>query len=58
MSRFYGGLKIIARHYGLKVISTAYKGARLIWQLLKSCFGGGFWNNKQPWDNKGGWRNL
>lgn len=57
MSRFWGSKEITARYLGQFVISTAYKGLQLIWQIVKSCFGGGFWNNKSPWNNGDGWKN-
>lgn len=54
---YLGGKEIKLAYLGKKVIIAAHLGLKLIWQLLKSCFGGGYWNNTQPWDNKGGWHN-
>ena len=54
---FFGRKETSLIYYGRKTVIAAYKGLRLMWQLLKSCFGGGRWNNLQPWDNKDGWKN-
>lgn len=40
-----------------KGITAIYAGARLVWQAVRSCFGGGWWNNAKPWDNAEGWKN-
>lgn len=34
------------------------KGAwRVVWELIRSCFGRGFWVNEQPWNNEDAWKN-
>lgn len=43
--------------YGSRIISAVYKGAKLIWEAINSCFGKGFWINEKPWNNKDGWKN-
>lgn len=40
-----------------KPIQSAYKGALLIWQGVRSCFGSGMWVNDKPWLNDEGWKN-
>ena len=40
-----------------KEISYVYKGALLVWQAIRSCFGSGFWVNEKPWLSEEGWRN-
>ena len=40
-----------------KIIYAVYKGAKLIWQYIRSCFGSGFWVNKNPWINNDAWKN-
>ena len=30
---------------------------RMVWELIRSCFGRGFWVNEQPWNNEDGWKN-
>lgn len=42
---------------GNKVITAVYRGVRLVWELIKSCFGKGFWINKAPYINNDGWKN-
>ena len=48
---------IIAVYYGNIPIASIYYGAKLVWQLVSSCFGNGYWINLKPWSNKDGWRN-
>lgn len=38
-------------------IGAIYKGSKLVWQAIRSCFGKGFWNNEKPWNNEEGWKN-
>lgn len=40
-----------------KVISAIYKGTKLVWQAIRSCFGSGGWINDKPWLNDEGWKN-
>ena len=54
---YHKGKKISAIHHKNKVISAVYKGAKLVWQSIRSCFGSGFWVNEKPWMNDEGWRN-
>lgn len=42
---------------GERVIIAIYKGARLVWQSIRSCFGNGFWLNDKPWINQDAWKN-
>ena len=39
-------------------ITTVYKGVKLVWQAVNSCFGAGFWRNDKPWSGTDGWRKL
>jgi len=39
-----------------KVISTIYKGGKIVWEAIRSCFGSGMWIPKKPWLYKEGWR--
>ncbi len=38
-------------------VTEIYRGARLVWSAIKSCFGKGFWVNEKPWLNNDAWRN-
>lgn len=51
------GKPLAARYYGRKAVLFIYKGIRLIWKSIRSCFGSGGWDNNQPWDNNEGWNN-
>lgn len=51
------GLELSARYYGTKAVTYVYKGAKLVWQLVSSCFGAGYWRNDYPWKNTDCWRN-
>ena len=42
---------------GKRPISAIYKGAKLVWQAIRTCFGSGAWRNDKPWINDEGWRN-
>lgn len=44
-------------YYGKLLVSTVYKGSKLVWQAVRSCFGSGSWNNEKPWLNDEGWNN-
>lgn len=51
------GKNLWARYYGRKAILFVYRGIKLIWRSVRSCFGGEGWDNNQPWDNNDGWNN-
>lgn len=55
---FFKGKEIAAIFYGKQAIAAVYKGSRLIWEGIRSCFGAGFWANHKPWINDEGWRNT
>lgn len=48
--------EITAVYYGRRVISAIYKGARLVWQAVRSCFGAGMWVDVKPWVNEEIWK--
>lgn len=51
--------KIIETIYRGKLpIQEIRKGAQLVWEAIKGCFGGGFWKNEKGWINTEGWRNT
>lgn len=54
---FYNTKELTARYLGNKEITAVYKGARLIWEAVKSCFGKGFWYKEKLWNNKDLWKN-
>ena len=54
---FKDGKEVVDIHYDGKAATALYKGKRLIWEAVKSCFGRGMWINEKPWSNTDGWRN-
>ena len=49
--------EVIEMLMGTKALSELRRGTVLIWQAIRSCFGGGGWKNDKPWLNNEGWRN-
>ena len=54
---YKNGKEVQQIFHNYKGISAIYKGARLLWQAIRSCFGSGSWRNDKPWINNEGWRN-
>lgn len=48
---------VVAVSFGAIPIAYIYKGATLVWQMVRSCFGKGLWINQKPWLNDNAWRN-
>lgn len=53
---YKGGIEMSARYYGLKAVTAVYKGAKLVWEAISSCFGSGMWLGARPWKGTDGWR--
>lgn len=53
---YKGNLEMAARYYGGKVVIAVYKGARLVWEAVSSCFGKGCWIEGKPWVDSDPWR--
>lgn len=49
--------KIALVNLGSRAITHIYRGSRLVWQAIRSCFGAGYWVNEKPWLNEEGWKN-
>ena len=47
--------KIHIHHW--QAAQEIYKGARLVWTAIRSCFGAGLWINEKPWLNDEAWKN-
>ena len=45
-------------YYCFRPITAVYKGLRLVWTAIRSCFGKGFWINDKPWLNTDAWKNT
>ena len=54
----HNGRDIYAIHAGGKAIAVVYRGAVIVWQAIRSCFGKGFWVNAKGWINEEPWRNI
>lgn len=54
---FKGGKEIVQIFKDSKAIIAIYKGAILVWQAIRSCFGAGYWINDKPWLNDEPWKN-
>ena len=42
---------------GQRALSAIYKGSRLIWMAIRSCFGSGLWVQQKPWLDNEKWKN-
>ena len=49
------GKDIIGLFYSKSVIAV-YKGANLVWQSIRSCFGTGVWVGNKPWIGSDKWK--
>ena len=54
---FKSGKEITSLHKGDKILVSLYRGARLVWEYVRSCFGRGYWLDNYQWSDKDGWRN-
>lgn len=48
---------VVATSFGEISIAYIYKGATLVWQMIRSCFGNGYWVNEMQWSNEDVWKN-
>ena len=55
--RYRDGKETVGVYKGNKVVNAIYHGLRLVWELITSCFGRGYWINDAPFVNEDGWRN-
>ena len=53
---YKSGKEIVAIFSGSTPVMAIYKGTRLVWQAIRSCFGAGCWLNGKPWLNDEGWK--
>ena len=40
-----------------RVFLEIRKGVRIIWTAIKSCYGGGVWDEGKPWIDNDTWKN-
>ena len=55
---FKNGKEIVEVYRGKKEILEIYRGKTIVWQMIRSCFGNGYWINDRPWLNTDGWKNY
>jgi len=48
--------KIVGGEFVQYTATAVYRGAVLIWQGIRSCFGSGHWVGAKPWLGKEGWK--
>ena len=53
---YHDGHDIVIINWCTKTISAVYNGTRLVWEAIRSCFGGGAWLTNKPWLYQEGWR--
>lgn len=51
-----GNKEITAVSLGRRTVTAVYRGARLVWEAVNSCFGRGYWQSARPWRGADGWR--
>lgn len=51
------GKEVTSLFRGNQAIATVYRGALVVWQAVRSCFGRGMWINEKPWNSEDGWKN-
>ncbi len=54
---YRGETPIEGIYRGEKIITAAYRGLTLVWELIKSCFGRGYWVSSAPYSNADAWKN-
>ena len=52
-----GGHELVARRKGSLVAQAVYRGLRLVWMAVRSCFGSGIWVPTKPWIGTENWKN-
>lgn len=50
--------EITGIYHAGKVITAVYRGVRLVWQAVRSCFGSGAWLGERPWLGDDPWKGV
>ena len=59
-----GGTKNLVARYKARpdgkywVVQEVWRGARLVWQAIRSCFGSGAWIGERPWLGDDPWKGI
>ena len=56
MSKLWNNKEIVGKYIGKRVIIEVYRGLKLIWQAINSCFGAGYWRGDKPWNGNDAWK--
>ncbi|MDE7465019.1 MAG: MFS transporter [Muribaculaceae bacterium] len=51
-----GGKELTILRKNGKSVSAIYRGFKLVWEAVRSCFGSGVWRGEKPWVGKDGWK--
>lgn len=51
-----GDKDVTSIYHGKAVIAAVYKGARLVWTAINSCFGSGLWFSGKFWKENDFWK--
>lgn len=54
---YNNGHELVNRFLNGKAATAVYKGAVLVWEAIRSCFGKGYWIPERPWIEKDIWKN-
>lgn len=46
----------IAIYLGRQVVLSVYLGTQLLWSLISSCFGAGYWQSAKRWSRQDAWK--
>lgn len=55
---YKNGKEVTAMYIAGYTVNAVYKGAKLVWEAINSCFGAGYWRGDKPWIGSDGWKNL
>lgn len=53
---YKGTRGISGAFFGSRPIQAVYKGLRLVWTGIRSCFGSGRWIDERPWIDSDSWK--
>ena len=56
MSKLWNNKEIVGKYIGKRVIIEVYRGLKIIWQAINSCFGAGYWRGDKPWNGNDAWK--
>ena len=57
MMLYKNGIEFGSIYHNNEVIAIVYHNGKIVWQGIRSCFGGGLWQNDKPWLEDEAWKN-